>query len=259
METFKRLRREAPLANLGLHLAKEVLRQEADVVGTDAQGWDLDHQAMDSIVEVRAEATLVHHRTQISVRCANQPNVDAAGCFTANAPDMPSFQHAKEPSLQARRQLCDFIEKERPAVRLLERSAMRLDRAGERPSLVSKELALNELARKTTAVERHERALAAPPSFVKRPRDVLFADACFASNEDRPGQVRESIHLGHDGQHGARFDDDLRRGCPTTTDHTELGSAEAHHGPWPKLMAADAQAVDPRAVGAVEIANGHAS
>jgi hypothetical protein len=36
MQAFERLRVEAPLAHFGLHLAKEVLRQERDVVRPDA-------------------------------------------------------------------------------------------------------------------------------------------------------------------------------------------------------------------------------
>jgi hypothetical protein len=88
--------------------------------------------------------------------------------------------------LKVRWELGNLVQEERAAMRLLERPAVRLDRARKRAALVPEELGLDELARKPSAVEWNEWAFGAPPSIVKGVRDVLFADACLASNQNGP-------------------------------------------------------------------------
>jgi hypothetical protein len=97
--------------------------------------------------------------------------------------------------LEIGRQLPDFVKKERPAVRLLKCPTMRLDCPRERPALVSEQLALDEVARKPSTVERHERPMLPPTAFVKRSRHMLFADARLASDQDGPRQPRKPIDL----------------------------------------------------------------
>jgi hypothetical protein len=195
------------------------------------------------------------------VRRAYQSNVDTPRGLATHTSNVPTLQHAKEPRLKISGQLCDFVQKKRPTVRLLEGSAVRLHCTRERAAFVPKELALDQLAGKPTAIERHERAILAPPTFVKRPRDVLFADARLATNQNGPRQARESIDLCHHGEHRARFDDDSGRRLAgaAPTHHAELRAADADHRARSKLVPAYAQAINPGPVGAVEVADRHAS
>jgi hypothetical protein len=102
-------------------------------------------------------------------------------------------------------------------------------------------------------------ALVRAVPFVQCPRDVLFAYPCLSSNQDRPGQACESVDLGHHREHRARLDDGLRRRFAAAPDHAELGSADPDYGARPKLVPANAEAIDPGAVGAAEVADRHAS
>ena len=60
----------------------------------------------------------------------------------------------------------DLVQKERPAVRLLESSAPHLLRAGERAALVAEELALEQLLGNGAAVDRQEAVIGASYNFV---------------------------------------------------------------------------------------------
>lgn len=199
LQTFQRLRVEAAISDFWLHEPKEVPRQRCDVVWTCAQRRDLDDEAVDSVVQVRAEAALAHHGPQIPVRRAHEANVDSARRFAAHPTNVPGLQNAKEPRLKSRRQLGDLVQEQRPSMRLLERAAMSLHRTGERTPRVPEELALNQFAWKPTAVEGDERTFVPRPLLVKPTGDVLLANPRFASNQNRPRQLRESIDLGHDG------------------------------------------------------------
>jgi hypothetical protein len=152
---------------------------------------------VDPVVKVGPESAFMHHRPQVLVRRAHQSNVDAPRGLATHPPNVPTLQHAQEPRLKIMRQLRDFVQKECPSVRLLECPAVRVYGTRERAALVPKELALDELARKPTAVEWHERACLTPPPFVQRPGDVLFANPRLALNQDGPRQTRESIDIGH--------------------------------------------------------------
>jgi hypothetical protein len=198
-KTLERLRLEVTLPDLCLHPTNEVLCQAGDIVRPDAEWRDVYDEAMDSIVEIGAETTLANHRSQVPMRRAQQANVDTPRRFTADPSNVPSLQDAEQSCLKIRRQLSHFVQEERPAVCLLERASVRLHRAGERPPLVAEELALDELTRKAPAVQRHERTIVPPPSFVKRARDVLLANARFTMDQDGPRQIGKSIDIGHDG------------------------------------------------------------
>jgi hypothetical protein len=154
---------------------------------------------MDSVVEVWSEASFTHHRAEVSVGGAEQSNVDAAPGLAAHTANLPGFEDAKEARLKIGRQLGDLVEEERAPVRLLERPAMGLDRPCERAALVPEELALDELARKPAAIDRHEWAFSPRSPFVQRLSDVLFADSGLALNQNGPRQSRKTIDLGHDG------------------------------------------------------------
>ncbi len=161
--------------------------------------------------------------------------------------------------MKVRRELGHLVQEERAAVRLLERPPMGLDRTCERTPLMPKELALDELSWKPTAVDGHKRTACSRASFVQGLRDVLLADARLASNQNGPGQGRKAIDLGHDGKHPSRFDDEPRTRavdavCPQ---HAKLRAADSNHRSRPKQVPANSKAVDPGAVGAAEVTEAH--
>ena len=96
-----------------------------------------------------------------------------------------SCKHAQELRLQLERNVADFVQEQRPAVRQLEAADLLRDGAGKRPLLVTEQLALQEAGGDGRAVQLDERARATPAQIVDRAGDQLFARARLPLNQDR--------------------------------------------------------------------------
>src|SRR5947208_5901266 len=86
--------------------------------------------------------------------------------------------------LQIRRERCDVVEVDRSTLRHLELSDLARDGIGERSLLEPEQLRLEEIGGDGGAIDAHERSLAAGSARMNRLREVVFADAGFAEEED---------------------------------------------------------------------------
>src|SRR5439155_9445017 len=103
----------------------------------------------------------------------------------AHPPYLRALERAEQSWLQIERQLAELVDEQRAAVRLLEDALARADGAGERATLVSEELGLDDARRDGRAVEHDERRGAAPALFVNGARDDLLAGSGLAFDQDR--------------------------------------------------------------------------
>ena len=72
------------------------------------------------------------------MRRGNHPCIDDDGALATDALELAFLQQPQQLRLHRRRHIADFVEEERPAVRLLELAEMARRRAGEGSLLVSK-------------------------------------------------------------------------------------------------------------------------
>ena len=93
---------------------------------------------------------------EAAVGRGDDPHVDAARQVLADAPHLAVLQHAQQLGLRARRQLPDFVEEQRAAIRLLEQPGPLGRRAGERAARVAEQLRLDQLVGQRRAVDRAE-------------------------------------------------------------------------------------------------------
>ncbi len=173
---------EAAPAYLCPHLRQEVLREWQNVARARPKRWKLEDQSMDPIEEIGAEASALDLGTQVTVGSAHQAYVDAPLTLPAESAYAPGLEDPEQTRLKIEWELRDFIEEQRSFVRLLEGATVSVGRSGKRTPFVTKELALDELARKAASVERNERTAAPRASFVKSARNVLLAHAGFTAN-----------------------------------------------------------------------------
>ena len=75
----------------------------------------------------------------------------------AQPPERPLLQHAQQLHLRGRLHLGDLVEEERAAVRQLEHAGPAVVRAGERPLLMTEDLALEQRFGNRGAVDRDKR------------------------------------------------------------------------------------------------------
>ena len=122
--------------------------------------------------------------------------------------DLAFLQRAQELGLDGKGELADLVEHQRPSVRLGEKAAARLRRAGERPARVPEKLGFRQLAGNGRAVEAHERRLCAPALRVDERSDQLLARSGVAPHQhgdvarcharDRVGQPAHRRRVAHD-------------------------------------------------------------
>src|ERR1700694_6196486 len=91
------------------------------------------------------------------MRRRDDPKVGAQRRVAAHAIVFTVGEHAQKPYLQIGRHVANFIEEKRAAVGLLEASAARALRAGERTAFVTEELRFQEVLRYRRGIDGHKR------------------------------------------------------------------------------------------------------
>ena len=114
--------------------------EHRDVLAALAQRRHGDVHDVEAVEKVEAETGRGRLGAQIAVGGRHDADIDAARDVLADAPQLPFLYDAQQLGLRARRQLPDFIEKQRSAVRLLEHSRPLGDGAGESAARVTEQL-----------------------------------------------------------------------------------------------------------------------
>ncbi len=149
------------------------------------------------VEQVGTELAIGHHLAQVAIGRGHQPKVDANRCRGTQPRDRVVFEHAQQLDLLVLGQVADLVEKQRAARRLLEITAMRMHRAGERALGVAEEKRFEQAVGNRAAVHRHERALAVVlvPQ-VQLLRNALLAHARFAAHQHAVVAVGKGGHFG---------------------------------------------------------------
>jgi hypothetical protein len=70
----------------------------------------MDCQDIETMEEVSAKVVLLHHRTEVSIRCGDDPYADGDFSVLPNAKHAVLLQHAQQLGLQRIIELADLIE-----------------------------------------------------------------------------------------------------------------------------------------------------
>src|SRR5258707_721627 len=109
-----------------------------------------------SVVEILPEASGLHFRREIAVGGGHQANVHLERLGSADPFEFALLQDAQQFDLQGGRNLPDLVEEQRASVGELEATLLAADRAGERASFVSEQLALQKAFRQCSAIHFDE-------------------------------------------------------------------------------------------------------
>src|SRR4029453_1913059 len=123
----------------------------------------------------------------ILVRGADDPHVDRDLLAAADALDHALLQEAQQLHLQSERQVADFVEEKRPALRRLELADGLFRGARECALLVAEKLALEKSFRNSRAIDRDEAISLARRDIVQRASQQLLPRAGFADDHERGG------------------------------------------------------------------------
>jgi len=153
------------------------------------------------------------------VRRGDQPEIDAQVLAPAEPGEGAVLHEAQQLRLDGRRDVGDFIEEKRAALRAFEMPGARCARAGEGVLFISEKLALQQRLRQRAAMQRDERRIPPRALRVDGARGQRLARAGRAGDEHR--RIRGAgVGDFHEGplHRGSRADEDRerlarRRGC----------------------------------------------
>ena len=100
----------------------------------------------------------------------------------ADALELVLLQHSQQFDLDVHRHLADFIQKNGACMGQFEAADAALDRAAERATLVTEQLALHEADGEGRAVDLDEWLFRARTARMQRPRDEFLAGPALAGN-----------------------------------------------------------------------------
>src|SRR5712691_8777088 len=134
----------------------EVVDERRDLLDpfTERRHSDLDH--VQAVIKVLAETALGDRALQVLVRGGDGPHVDLEGGLAAQPGKLAILKDVQEFALQRGVKITDLVEEDGAPMRGLELSDFQLVRAGERPSLMAKELRLQQLSGHRGAVHLDE-------------------------------------------------------------------------------------------------------
>ena len=166
---------------------------------------------VEAVVQILAEAAVLHRTLQIDVGGGDDPHIDPQALGGADADDGLFLQEAQQAGLQVERQVADLVEEQNALVGGLDVADLALAGASERALLVAEQFGVDQVRRDRAAVHRHEGTARARRVLVDGARDQFLAGARFAADQDR------------------RIDGDDLLDLPIELDHlrAEPGHAEA--------------------------------
>src|ERR1700733_13512252 len=128
-----------------------MLDEQRDVLSAIAQRRQHDGKYMHAMVQVLPKRTRTYQRIEIAMRCHQHAHIYRNRLAATNALHLTLFENPQQLSLHREWHITDLVEKQSPAMRLLELSRVPLPRPGERSLLVPKQLRLNQLRRNRRA------------------------------------------------------------------------------------------------------------
>ena len=135
-------------------------------------------------------------------------------CVPPDPLELLLLERAENLGLERERQIADLVEEERAAMGELEAAGLALCGAGERPLLVSEQLALEQRLRNRRAIDGDERSVIARAERVQRSGEQLLACSALAFEQDRGIRRGRAMELLRDLTELAVLADDPRRTAP---------------------------------------------
>src|SRR6185436_11049433 len=189
---------------------EEVLREQRHIVTPLPQRREVDADDVQAIVEVLAEAAVLHLLLQIDVGGGNDADVDLDRLHAAEAHELTLLHDAQQLGLRLDRHVADLVEEDAALVGQIEHALLRIHRAGERALDVTEQRRFEQVRRQVARVHGHERLLAARRVAVNRARDQLLAGAALAGDENGAAAGRGLNDQVEDRFHPAALADDAR-------------------------------------------------
>ena len=132
-------------AEAGGNLLDEILGQEADVLGSLAEGRKLDANDVEPVEEIFSETAFGDFLFEVLVGGGDDADVGADDLVASDARELAVLQDAEDFRLELDGHVADLVEEEGASVALFEAACALRDSAGEGAFFVPKKLTFKEL------------------------------------------------------------------------------------------------------------------
>ena len=204
-KTFYRL-----AITLGKALQK-MASQQRDIFPPLPQRWYFNRHHIQAIVEILAKTPGIHLCGKIAMGRRNQPDINRDNLVATDTLNFALLNRTQQTHLHHRRDIANFIEKQRAAVRLNKAPFPAFIGSSKRPFFVTEQFRFQQGFVECRTVERYQRFFATCATGVNRPGDQLFTGAGIAVDQHRGFRWRDECDFTEQVLHRRAF-----------TDHTEL-------------------------------------
>src|SRR6266850_4143740 len=163
---------------------EEVVGEKQNISAALAERRHREHQDIQPEKKILAEAAGLDGSGEVHVGEGDEARLDAQSLGPAEAFEGALLQDAQKFALRPGRESGDLVENNRAAAAEFEAAKFALDGAGEGAALVAEEFALHEIWRKAGAINLQEGCIAAGTEFVHEAREVVFARAALAGDQE---------------------------------------------------------------------------
>ena len=116
-----------------------MLRQQGDVVAPFAKRGQMHLNHIQAVIQILAKRSLSHHFGKISVRGADDANVDVQDVVASKPLDSAFLQNAQQLGLQSETEISNFVQKQCRLIRGLDAAAPHGESPRERTFFVSEQ------------------------------------------------------------------------------------------------------------------------
>src|SRR5262245_56835602 len=163
----------------------EVVDQQGNLLGPLPQRRNRDSNHVQAVVEVLPKSVCQNALFELLVGGGNDAHVHLEVRSAAYSGELAILEHVEELALERRMQVADLVEKDSPVVGRLELADLELVGPGERPALVTEQLALEQFAGHSGAVDLDEGAALAGAEMMDRARDQILSRPGFPGDQHR--------------------------------------------------------------------------
>jgi hypothetical protein len=162
---------------------EEVFGEKQNIGAALAERRNRQQQNIQPEKKILAEAAGLDGSGEIHIGEGDEASFDAQRFGSAEAFEGPLLQDAQQLALRPCRKSSDLVENNCAAAAEFESAEFAFDSAGESAALVAEEFALHEIWRKAGAINLQKWRIAARAEFVHEAREVVFARAAFAGDQ----------------------------------------------------------------------------
>lgn len=144
------------------------------------------------------------------MRRSDEPHIDAMSAPTSEAFEFLFLKNSQKLGLQRERDVTHFVKKECPLVSQFEAAYFLRDGAGKRTSLMTKQLAFEQIERNGRAVQLDQRVAASRAGIVDRVSDEFLTGPGFSLDEHRRIDSCHALDLRQNGSQSRAVADNLR-------------------------------------------------